>query len=123
MTEIGVTDVNGNLKTLYKLDDAGNKVESIYLWGKVKCKFDSLGHKIEMKSYDEDDKLTSTWIQKYEGEYLIEKFSLDPQGNVTNRSTYEYSSFDDKGNWLKKVIHTDGEDSIIIVREIEYYSD
>lgn len=122
LKEVGVTNVNGDLKTLYKYDDAGNKVERYYHWGHVNCKFDSLGREIEKKVYDKNDRLSYKWIQKYEGDYLKEEFSIDPQGNETNRTTYEYSNFDEKGNWLQKKFYEEGEVSGVVIREIEYYS-
>lgn len=126
LIEIGVTDVNGNLKTLYKFDEAGNKVERIYSWGKVKCKYDSLGREVEMRIYDRDEGLTSTRINNYEGDLLKERYLINTQGEVEFKSKYEYANIDKEGNWLKKTIFSDGEfeDSTtktIVIREIEYY--
>jgi len=121
LNEVGVTDAKGNLKTLYKYDDAENKVECIYPWGKVKYRYDSLGREIEETVFDDKDVLVARGFIVYEDGLVKEMYDEDPEGVVEWRVKYDYSNFDHEGNWLRKVIYKNGDVEGVVIREIEYY--
>ena len=69
-----------------------------------------------------DNQLEGTVVYYYEGGNEVKTVESESDGTVTNTTETAYV-FDQKGNWIKKImIDSDDESIFIVTRKIEYYS-
>ena len=117
-----------NFTHKYKYDDIGNRIENTSynidgeIHWKKKYKYDDKGNEIEEKNYNKNGGLTSKTKYKYDDKgNEIEEKSYDKKNKLIDKTNYEYK-FDDKENWIMKIIFNPKNATIIKEREIEYYN-
>lgn len=105
-------------KPLYKYDRHGHIVE-MSSQGKIdtefpnvvvqyKCvyKYDAAGDRVQLDFYSDNEQGTRMKYKYNQKHLLIEEwylYALDSKKLRGSRTTYHYTSFDSKGNWLKQV--------------------
>ena len=114
-----------NYKYIYGYDKKGNQIESNSYNGvgklesKSKYKYDEKGNKIEENNYGADGSLNSKYTYKYDEKgNLVEENEYDGSGKLDRKTNTEYDS---EGNWIKTIIPSHLETTIIEERIIEYY--
>jgi|GEM_PF-189584 len=122
-------DSDGNVcrKDIYKYDDRGHKKEKkcydsdgkVFFNSFYKC--DDYGNIIEDVFYLFGE-LNYIITYKYDkNANIIEETRYNADGSLKEKSTYIYK-FDNKENWVKKIIiFNNGIPAIVIEREIEYF--
>lgn len=124
------SDTRYNTKYEYKYDDKGRLQETVRyrnngeITGKIVYSYN--GNKIEESSFDNDGKLTFKTVKVFDNKSnLIEKTYSRPNNSSDSNYTYKYESFDEKGNWTKRVvsgIESNGKkQNYIEYRAITYY--
>ena len=116
-----------DIKYTHKYDEDGNKIESNSyksdgsLSIKYIFKHDEDGNLIEMNIYKSDGSLDSRYTSKYDEDgNKIESNNYESDGSLYSKETYKYD-FDNKGNWIKKVLFENEVPKYISEREYEYY--
>jgi hypothetical protein len=117
--------------TDFKYDELGNQIEykSYDMSGSLKLKwknkFDEKGNKIESKSYTKGifGSLTNRTTYQYDEKgNVIEMSNYLPNSSLNYKLTYKYDKFDEKGNWVSRVIQDNSSSSNQEEeRQIEYY--
>jgi len=108
-------------------DEKGNLVKAISfrkdtLHVTMNFKYDVNGNLIERKDVKPDGSLDRHYKKKYDSKNnLIEEIYYDWQGEISSKTNYDYKSFDDKGNWLEKLIVENGGEREKKKRTYEYY--
>ena len=98
--------------SVYKYDDAGNKVEELtYKGGRLPTKhahtFDTQRNKIQTEMYDEHGELSARWGYRYdEAGQVVEETFYDSRGSVDTRTRYSY---DNKGNLIGEAYYDKGD--------------
>lgn len=116
----------GKIKNKY--DEKNNLIELIYIdkdneasHHKRTFKFNSKNFNTEINEFDWEGSLEMKYIYDYDSHgNVIEDYKYKSDGSLYEKRTYEYS-FDEKGNWIKKVITKNDKPEFVIFREIEYY--
>lgn len=114
-------------KTIYKYDDIGNQIEMKW--------YDSDGNILARHTYNYDDKgnkIEVNWhtptafiprfIYKYDyHRNIIEEYIYNSEGSLDLKKSYEYE-YDNKSNWIKKIVYIDNFPAYILERKIVYYN-
>lgn len=109
-------DSNGNLQELAVGDNEDGLMEkTIYAYENNQLS-------IEYWEVYMDNQLEGTVVYYYDGGNEVKTVETESDGTVTNTTETAYV-FDQKGNWIKKIMIDSDDGSIFIVtRKIEYYS-
>lgn len=84
--------------------------------------FDGKGRLVKQVQVGNDREVTVYHV--YEKNLLVENYREEITGERTATQLYEYSDFDDKGNWTVKLIYVGDEKitpELVLTREIAYY--
>lgn len=120
---------NGGLvfQSTFTLDDAGNMLEASQyqsngdLNNKFSYRYNAKGEKTEENKYNTDGSLDYKITWRFDdSSNVLEEQVYNTDGSLEQKRTYQYE-FDEKGNWLKKVVFEDGGAKFILVREYDYY--
>lgn len=121
-------NIGGTLESYftYKYDNKGNVTILNYNSdGTLKNKdifiYDNKWDIVEDNMYDSEENLQYKNIYKYDNTgNLVKKNSYDSEGNLLEKYTFKYE-FDNKGNWVKRIVFLDNAQELISTREYEYY--
>ncbi|MDL2296644.1 hypothetical protein LJC68_09940 [Bacteroidales bacterium OttesenSCG-928-B11] len=93
------------------------------LYDKVKFEYDFAGNLIKKLFYDMEGVLYREEHFTYDQHgYLVQESKIRYRGYKLNTETFSYQyQFDDKGNWINKMVNMNNIHSHTVVREIEYY--
>lgn len=84
-------------------------------------KYDYKGNQIEQNNYRSDGSLVRKWVSKYDDKgNQIEENAYNSDGSLGVNCNYEYE-YDEKNNWIKKIIFENKIPEYILERKIEYY--
>lgn len=84
-------------------------------------KYDKKGNKINEEMYNSEGGLIAKWLSKYNRKGLAEEESYYySDGSLNSKENYSYE-FDEKGNWIRQIIHENDQPRYIVIREIVYY--
>jgi hypothetical protein len=114
---------------IYKYDDNGRKIEENYygadsaLEHKSKYQYDEKGNVAEFDQYavQEGWSLYKTSYKRNKKGNCIELNISSCNDTTATRHTFEYLTYDKKGNWLKRVQYLNGKPKVVIERQIKYY--
>ena len=110
-----------NKKYFCAVVEQGSTIQKDEQW------FDKDGNSIEHKQTEElssdvaiaAEEYVVLWSKsQYKGKNIIQTEYL--KGQNAGIETYLYSDYDDKGNWIKRIISHDGKPIYIEEREIKY---
>ncbi len=114
-----------NYKWLYKYDEKGNRIEFGHtgadgvVYKKTVYTYDENGNKIQELEYRDGVGGTKTTFEYDDHRNLIREVQLTGSGEVIQTISYDYT-YDDTGNWVKKIRLLDGEGMQKIERSYEY---
>ena len=110
----------------YEHDDKGNVIEfkkynkDGELNYKQKNRWNDKGNLIEYSKYDKDGKLTFRRTIQHDKGNIIERKDYDKKNKLKDKTNYEYK-FDDKENWIQKIIFKNDKVTHIVERDIDYF--
>ena len=114
-------------KETVKYDDKGNLIEwNSYnsdgsLSYKETNKYDDKGNRIEENWYNSDGSLSHKYTNKYDDKgNQNERNKYNSDGSLSYEATFEYI-YDEKNNWIKRILFWEDIPKKIVEREIEYY--
>jgi hypothetical protein len=94
-------------------------------------KYDAAGNIIQQNYQDIDPRMDYRWTYKYNDKYLLteEEYFNGDDKKPTTKTTYRYTSFDPKGNWLRRIGQVMDYGRVVsqvipqpvVVRKISYY--
>lgn len=105
-----------------KYDERGNETESISS-EIITCIYDNNNNITERTIYDENRVLIGWEKYVYEKNNLIEEliYQIRDRKLIIENKTHKYLKFDEKNNWIKKIIICDDEEKQMITRNIKYH--
>jgi hypothetical protein len=114
-------------KEVYRYDDLGNRVETIYYDPFKKeerithIKYDSLHHVIETIILNSSSIIESRTITKYDDKHnLVERSAYGITGNLKQRIRHVYD-YDENSHWTKDITLENKKPVSVTLRSIEYY--
>lgn len=117
-----------SIKIQYTNDKKGNPIEEKNCKAsddsinhRILSTYDKKGNRIKAVAYDDKDEMIEHYTYKYDKyNNMVEEKSFAPDGSLlyTKTMTYEY---DKKGNWLKKLVYTDGKHTMTATQFVEYF--
>lgn len=111
----------GQEKFSYKYDQKGNRIEHTAYDIKYSYQYNDKGQVIEENIHDEMDKISTKTIIKYDKKgNFIKKTAHYLDVSTKENYTYQYT-YDQKGNWVKRIEYKDKNPIQITERVIEYY--
>lgn len=119
-----ISDGYSAKKETYSYDDKGNVIEKngYEADGSIRFKFlfhyDDKGNKIEDSYITSDYTTNSTFKFDNKGNVIEELESINKSESIKNKYTYEY---DEKDNWIKKVVYKNLTPTVMLERDIVYY--
>lgn len=127
-------DANGKLMWYRKYNQTSSEKIEIQIYDKDgKILGDAVVHYLNGKEnlyivhpYDAtDDFKEITYFYSYDdADNLINYKQTNRKGEIISNEKYEYLKFDEKGNWLRKLVYTGNSDNhpySIVIREYEYF--
>ncbi len=115
-------------KIIYEYDNKGHVVEynsynpdGSARGGKSTNKYDDNENLVEQSSYNKDGSLDRKWAFKFDNRgNMLEWGWYGAHGKHNGTLTYGYT-YDNKGNWIRKICLIDNMPDCIYEREMEYY--
>lgn len=114
-------------KTIYQYDKNHNLVElNLYhfdnhLFSNYTYKYDNKHNLIEENKTMGQDHHIKTIYQYNKDNELISSEVSDNYNIFNRKETYQYTKYDQKGNWIERIEYLNGKPYTITEREIEYY--
>ncbi len=116
-----------NVTTTYKYDKLGNESEerntdpSGLMFMSAKGKYDLNGNRIVYDRFDQFGHLFLKSNLRYDKNgNEIEEREYDSHESLQFKTSYEYSEYDSKGNWQRRVMYKNEVPKIIVERKLEY---
>jgi len=112
----------------YKYDSKGNMVEKNWLHPdstliyKYSYTFDDKGNITGIKTLKADGSASTNEVIKYDdkGNKTADSCAKN-DGTLIYNSRFDFTAFDDKGNWIKEIYYSNNKPETITERVVEYY--
>lgn len=104
-------DQNNFLIEEERINNEGNIIE------KTTYKYDDKGNQIELENFFSNEKL----VRYYDDKRMVREVKSYNSKGIVERTTNFHYRYDEKGNWVEKIITIDNIPSYIEEREIEYF--